>query len=126
MGQSTPSASMQLTQNREEGLNHQGSQDVQQRELQALQLWRNNLHTVHQYRLGASQLESNLAGKDLEVPVDTKLTRSQQWILVAQAADSTLGCTGKSITSSSGEVIALFYSAQETHRQMVASPLKGQ
>ena len=138
MGQSAPSASMQMTQNWEEGLmdqmvvlpqqaaeiNQQGSYEVQQREMQVLQLWRSN--SMHQYRLRASQLESSLAGKDLEVPLDTKLTRSQQCVLVAKAADSILGYTRKSITSSSREVIILLCSAQETHRQKVVSPSMGQ
>ena len=138
MGQSAPSASMQMTQNWEEGLtdqmvvlpqqaaeiNQQGSYEVQQREMQVLQLWRSN--SMHQYRLGASQLGISLAGKDLEVPLDTKLTRSQQCVLVVKAADSILGYTRKSITSSSREVIILLRSAQETHRQTVVSPSMGQ
>lgn len=134
MGQNAPAASMQMTQNLEEGLidqmvvlpqqaaetNQQGSYKVQQREIQVLQLWSNN--PMHHNKLGASQLESSL---DLEVLMDTKLTRSQQCVLVAKAADSILGCMRKSITSSSREAIILLYSAQEIHRQTGVSPSKG-
>lgn len=42
---------------------------------------------------GGSQLRNSLAGKNLEVPVDTKLTRSQQGILAGKAADGIPGCT---------------------------------
>lgn len=137
MGQNAPAASTQMTQNLEEGLidqmvvlpqqaaetKQQGSYKVQQQEIQVLQLWSNN--PMHHNKLGASQLESSLAGKDLEVLMDTKLTRSQQCVLVAKAADSILGCTRKSITSSSREAIILLYSAQEIHRQTGVSPSKG-
>lgn len=75
LGQGAPSGSVQMTQNREEGLidqmvaqsqqagetNQQGSYEVQQWEMQVLQLWSNN--PMQENRLGASQLQSSLAGK---------------------------------------------------------------
>ncbi|GAB0183536.1 mitochondrial enolase superfamily member 1 [Grus japonensis] len=55
-----------------------------------LHLGRNN--PMHQYMLGATQLESRCAEKDLEVLVDNKLSMSQQCALVAKAANGILRC----------------------------------
>jgi len=75
---------------------------------EVLQLGRNNLR--HQYRLEVHWLESSFSGKDLEVPVDTKLNISQQCALVTKKANGILGCI-KSVASRSREVILPFYSA---------------
>ncbi|KAM6099407.1 uncharacterized protein LJ206_003107 isoform 1-T1 [Theristicus caerulescens] len=68
-----------------------------------LQLGRNNPR--HQYMLGASQLESSLAEKDLGSWWTPKLTMSQQWALAARNANGILGCIRQSIASRSREVI---------------------
>jgi len=46
----------------------------------------------HQCMLGATQLESCLAEKALEVPVDSKLNMSQQRAPAANKANGILGC----------------------------------
>ena len=61
-----------------------------------LYLWRNNPR--HQYMLGASQLESSSAEKDLGVLIDTKLNMSQQCALAAKA-NNILGCIRQNISS---------------------------
>lgn len=61
-------------------------------------LGRNN--PGHQDVLGADQLKSSFAEKDLEVLVDTKLHIRQQCALAAKAAN---GCVRQSVTSRSGE-----------------------
>ena len=53
-----------------------------------LHLGRNN--PTHQYMLGATQLESSLAEKDLGVLVDTKLNRRQQRALAAKRVNGIL------------------------------------
>ncbi|KAK4824621.1 hypothetical protein QYF61_016927 [Mycteria americana] len=57
----------------------------------ALHLGRNNPR--HQYTLGAIQLKSSLAEKDL---VDTKLNMSQQWDLEAKKVNGVRGCMRQS------------------------------
>ncbi|PKU29049.1 hypothetical protein llap_20647 [Limosa lapponica baueri] len=64
---------------------------------------------MHQYKVKAHQLESNLAEKALVVLVDTKLTMNQQCILVANWVSSILGCI-RSIASRVREVILPFCS----------------
>ena len=64
-----------------------------------LPLGRNNPR--HQYVLGATQLESSLAGKTL----DTRVTLSQQRALGAKRASGVLGCVRQSIASGPREVI---------------------
>jgi len=54
---------------------------------------------MHQYMLGAAQLESSPAERDLEVPVDTKLTMRQQCALAAKKVNGTLGCIRQSTAS---------------------------
>ncbi|PKU31221.1 rna-directed dna polymerase from mobile element jockey-like [Limosa lapponica baueri] len=54
-----------------------------------LHLVRNN--PMHQYMLGATQLESSLAEKFLGVLVDTKLNMSQQGALAAKTPNGILG-----------------------------------
>ncbi|KAK4828607.1 hypothetical protein QYF61_000059 [Mycteria americana] len=66
---------------------------------------------AHQYMLGATQLESSLAEKDLEILLDTKLTMSQQCALATKEANDILGCIRQSITSWSRVVIFPLYSA---------------
>lgn len=65
---------------------------------------------MHQYRLGANHPESSFSEKDLRVPVNTKLNVNQQCALVAKAANGTLGCIRKMITSRSREGIIPLYS----------------
>ncbi|GAB0177588.1 mitochondrial enolase superfamily member 1 [Grus japonensis] len=74
-----------------------------------LYLRRNN--PMHQYMLGATQLGSSLAGKDLGVLVDTKLKVSQQCALAAKKVNGILGCVKQSIASRSRDMIILLYSA---------------
>ena len=57
------------------------------------------LYPTHQYMLGATQLASSLAEKDVRVLVDTKWDMSQQCVLVAQMANNILGCRRQSGTS---------------------------
>ncbi|KAK4830573.1 LOW QUALITY PROTEIN: hypothetical protein QYF61_011751 [Mycteria americana] len=74
-----------------------------------LHLGRNN--PMHQYMLGATQLEDNLAEKALEVLVDTKLNMSQQCVLATKKANGILGCIRQNTASRSREVILPLYSA---------------
>lgn len=55
--------------------------------------------------LWATQLESSSAEKDRGIPVDTKLSMSQQHVLVAKKAENVLGCIRQSTASKSREVI---------------------
>jgi len=74
-----------------------------------LQLKRND--SVHQYMLGATQLENSFEGKDLGVLVDIKVNMSQQCALVAKKVNGILGCIRQSTASRSREVILPLYSA---------------
>lgn len=56
---------------------------------------------MHQYMLEVNKLESSLAGQDLMVLLDNKLTISQQCTPVAKQANSIWGC----ITSKSREML---------------------
>ncbi|KAK4828523.1 hypothetical protein QYF61_026945 [Mycteria americana] len=58
---------------------------------------------IHQYILGATQLESRFAEKNLRGIVDTKLTMSQPCVLAAKAG--ILECVRRSVTNRSGEGI---------------------
>ena len=60
---------------------------------------------MHQYRLGADWLESNLAEEDVGVLGNTKLTPSQQCTLMAKTTNDLPGCIGQSDTSRSREGI---------------------
>jgi len=66
---------------------------------------------MHQYILGATQLESSLTENDLGILVDTKLNMSQPCAPVAKKASGILGCIRQSIASRSREVILPLYSA---------------
>ncbi|KAK4821294.1 hypothetical protein QYF61_018043 [Mycteria americana] len=68
-----------------------------------LPLGRNN--PLHQYMLGANQLESSFAEKDLGVLVDTKLNMSQQRALATKKANGILGCIRRSVASRSREAL---------------------
>ena len=79
----------------------------------ALPLERNS--PTPQNMLAANILESSVAEKDLGVPVDTKLSMSQQHTLAARKANSLLGCIGNTIASRLREVILPLYSALMRH-----------
>jgi len=57
-----------------------------------LHLGRNN--PMHQYRLGADQLVSSSAERDMGVLVDNKLTISQQCALVGKRSTGSWGALG--------------------------------
>ncbi|PKU47515.1 hypothetical protein llap_2157 [Limosa lapponica baueri] len=65
----------------------------------------------HQYMLGVVRLESSFTKKDLGVLVTIKLNISQQCVLAAKTANSTLGCIRRSIASRSREGILPLCSA---------------
>ncbi|GAB0202845.1 mitochondrial enolase superfamily member 1 [Grus japonensis] len=75
---------------------------------EVLHLGRNN--PMHQYKLGATHLESSLAEEDSRVLVDTKLNMSWQCALAAKKANGILGCIRQSIASRLREVILPLYS----------------
>jgi len=62
-------------------------------DLMILEVFSNLNDSVHQYMLGATQLESSLAEKNLGVLVDTKLNTSQQYALAAETANGIPGCS---------------------------------
>lgn len=66
--------------------------------------WGSN-NPMHYYILGAAQLESSTAEKNLKVLVDTKLSISQQCTFATKKADGILGCIRSSIASRSRERI---------------------
>jgi len=70
--------------------------------------WGKVLHVGRNHSMDQHQLESSFTEKDAEVLMDTKLNTSQQCILMAKKANSTVGCIRK---SRSREVILPFYSA---------------
>lgn len=59
---------------------------LNKRKWKVLHLGKNN--HMHQYTLGNTHLESNLAVTNLEVLVDTKLNRSQKCALAAKKANA--------------------------------------
>lgn len=61
-------------------------QEVQKEKCKVLHLGNNN--HKHQHILGAYQLESSFAKKNFGIPVDSKLTISQQCTLTAKKANS--------------------------------------
>ncbi|KAK4829893.1 hypothetical protein QYF61_007285 [Mycteria americana] len=81
---------------------------------------------MHQYRLGADWLETNLAEEDVGVLVNTKLPMSQQYTLMANKANSLLGCIGQSGTSRSREVILPLCSALEKSTKQKKLTSEGQ
>ncbi|PKU31749.1 hypothetical protein llap_17947 [Limosa lapponica baueri] len=64
---------------------------------------------------GATQLESSLTGKDRGVLVDTTLTRTQLSALMANKANSVLGCTRRNVTSRSRAGPSPMLSPDEKH-----------
>ena len=69
----------------------------------------------HQYTLGADQLESSFAGKNVGFLVDNKLTVSQQCTLVAEKANGILGCIRKSVSRSSKVILPLYSAPVRLH-----------
>lgn len=67
------------------------------------------------YHSGIDWPGSSFAEKDMEVPVDTKLTKGQQCTLAAKKVSHLLGYTKQSITSRLRKVIILHYSALVRH-----------
>lgn len=63
---------------------------VSKRKCKVLHLGRNN--PMHQYRLGAIQLECSFVEKDTGVFVDKRLNRKQECALEARKDKSLLGC----------------------------------
>lgn len=82
-------------------MDQQKSHKDQQRQMPSAAPGEAQPHTPAQ--AGGDQLKSSIAGKDLRFLVN-KLKTSQQWALAAKT-NSILGCTRKSITSLSREVI---------------------
>jgi len=74
-----------------------------------LHLGRNN--PMHQYRLGADLLENSSVERDLGVPVNDRLTMSQQCAHVAKKANGILGCIKERVASRSREVVLPLYLA---------------
>jgi len=74
-----------------------------------LHLGRNK--SMHQYRLGADLMDCSSAERDLGVPVDDRLTMSQQCALVVNKANGILGCIKRSVASRSREVLLPLYTA---------------
>ena len=70
---------------------------------QILHLGGNNAR--HKYGLGKEWLESSPAERGLGVPVDSRLSRSQQCALAAKRAHRIVGCIKHSITGRSKEVL---------------------
>jgi len=66
---------------------------------------------MHQYRLGADLLKSSSAERDLGVPVDDRLTMSQQCALASKKANGILGCIRRSVASRSRKVLLPLYTA---------------
>jgi len=66
---------------------------------------------MHQYSLGADLLESSSVERDLGVPVNDRLTMSQQCALAAKRANGILGCIRRSVASRSREVLLPLYTA---------------
>ena len=127
-GQGVPLASLLMTPNREEWLIDQRVTCATQRDHNRLEKWadrnfvkfnkekckvlhlgRNN--PMHQYMLGAVQLESSLAEKDLGVLVDIKLAVGQQWAPAAKVVNGILGCIRQNVASRLREVILPLCSA---------------
>lgn len=63
---------------------------VSKRKCKVLHLGSNN--PMHQYRLGATQLECSFVEKDTGVFVDKRLNRKQECALEARKDKSLLGC----------------------------------
>ena len=73
------------------------------------------INCMHQYRLGVDLLESSSAERALGVPVDDRLTMSQQCALAAKKANGILGCIRKSVASRLKGVLPLYTALVRPH-----------
>ena len=66
---------------------------------------------MQSYKMGHTWLSNATNEKDLGIIMDHKLNMSQQCDAAAKKANVILGCTNRSVTSKSHEVLVPLYSA---------------
>ncbi|GAB0177316.1 mitochondrial enolase superfamily member 1 [Grus japonensis] len=108
-------------------LEKQSGRNLVKGKCRVLHLGRNS--PMHQYMLGAAQLESSFAEKDLGVLMDNTMNVSQQCALAAKKANGVLGCIRRSVASRLKEgilsLLQLGFPVQERHKHARDSPAKG-